>query len=58
MMRWITTIFLLGAISLHAQDTQVQWLSGTDKDHTATWQFFCTAGRRSGEWTTIQVPSN
>lgn len=37
--------------------TQVQYLSGTDKDNTVAWDFFCTAGRKSGAWTTIQVPS-
>ncbi|HEX8429611.1 glycoside hydrolase family 2 protein [Hymenobacter sp.] len=36
---------------------QVQYLSGTDNTHTATWDFYCTGGRRSGVWTTIQVPS-
>lgn len=51
-------IMLLANTNLQAQETQCQWLSGTDKDNTVSWQFFCTAGRRSGEWTTIQVPSN
>jgi beta-galactosidase/beta-glucuronidase len=37
--------------------TQIQYLSGTDKDHTVEWEFFCTAGRNSGTWSTIQVPS-
>ncbi|SHK77567.1 glycoside hydrolase family 2 protein [Hymenobacter psychrotolerans] len=36
---------------------QVQYLSGPDNTRTATWDFFCTGGRRSGSWTTIQVPS-
>ncbi len=36
---------------------EVQYLSGTDKDHTVTWDFFCTDGRRSGSWQTIEVPS-
>lgn len=36
---------------------EVQYLSGTDKDHTVTWDFFCTGGRRSGSWQTIEVPS-
>lgn len=49
----------VGAIPvLHAQETQLQWLSGTDKDHTVSWQFFCTEGRQSGKWTSIPVPSN
>ena len=41
-----------------AQETIVQYLSGTDKDHTVNWDFFCTKGAKSGRWTTIPVPSN
>ncbi|WP_375435991.1 glycoside hydrolase family 2 protein [uncultured Hymenobacter sp.] len=37
---------------------QVHYLSGTDNIHTKTWDFYCTGGRRSGAWTTIQVPSS
>ena len=37
--------------------TQIQYLSGTDKDNTVLWEFFCTGGRNSGYWTTIPVPS-
>ncbi|MFK8162890.1 MAG: glycoside hydrolase family 2 protein [Lewinella sp.] len=37
--------------------TSIEYLSGTDNDHTVDWEFYCTAGRRSKEWTTIQVPS-
>ena len=43
---------------LYAQDTQYQYLSGTDKDHTVLWDFYCTGGRQSGKWTKIAVPSN
>ncbi|MDR3712258.1 MAG: glycoside hydrolase family 2 TIM barrel-domain containing protein [Puia sp.] len=39
------------------QTTVIKYLSGTDKDHTVLWDFFCTAGRNSGKWTTIPVPS-
>lgn len=41
------------------QDTQTQtlYLSGKDKDHQVEWQFFCSDGARSGEWSTIRVPS-
>jgi hypothetical protein len=38
-------------------DKEIRYLSGTDGLHTETWEFFCTGGRRSGEWTTIEVPS-
>lgn len=41
----------------HAQETRIHYLSGTDKDHRVDWTFFCTAGRKSGYWTSIPVPS-
>lgn len=41
----------------NAQQKQIQYLSGTDAAHTVQWDFFCTAGRNSGEWKKIQVPS-
>lgn len=40
------------------QETQRQYLSGHSKDDTNPWQFLCTAGAKSGQWTTIPVPSN
>jgi len=43
--------------SLMGQQKQIQYLSGTDAAHTIQWDFFCTAGRNSGEWKKIQVPS-
>ncbi len=42
----------------HAQETVIKYLSGTDKDHTVSWDFFCTTGRNSGRWSKIPVPSN
>jgi Glycosyl hydrolases family 2, TIM barrel domain/Glycosyl hydrolases family 2, sugar binding domain/Glycosyl hydrolases family 2/Beta galactosidase small chain len=48
-----------GLLSLaNAQATKIVYLSGTDKDHTVAWDFFCTTGRNSGHWDKIQVPSN
>lgn len=41
-----------------AQQTQKIYLSGTDKDHTVQWDFFCNKGMNSGRWTKIAVPSN
>ena len=54
------TVLLLLSITglLSAQQTEIRYLSGTDKDHTVTWDFFCTNGMNSGKWSTIQVPSN
>ncbi len=62
-MKWIKTVCLLinslfAFICLSAQETTVQWLSGTDKDHTVNWDFLCTTGRNSGRWSKIPVPSN
>ncbi|MBC7416990.1 MAG: glycoside hydrolase family 2, partial [Pedobacter sp.] len=52
-------LFLLSlCLSVFSQETTVQYLSGTDKDHTVLWDFYCTAGRKSGEWAKIPVPSN
>lgn len=42
---------------VNAQQKQIQYLSGTDTKHTVQWDFFCTAGRNSGEWKKIAVPS-
>jgi len=54
--------FLIGLVQLSSllawsQQKQIQYLSGTDAAHTVQWDFFCTAGRNSGEWKKIQVPS-
>lgn len=35
-----------------------QYLSGTSAADTRTWDFWVTAGRKSGAWTTIEVPSH
>jgi len=55
----ILTALLLGSTGeLFAQNTtQIKYLSGTGKDHTVDWSFFCSEGRQSGEWTKIAVPS-
>jgi hypothetical protein len=54
------TVCLVSTTPLHAatDTTQIQYLSGTDKDHTVPWQFFMTGGGRSNNvLTTIPVPS-
>lgn len=40
-----------------AQQKQTLFLSGTGNNNTVAWDFYCTGGRNSGHWTTIQVPS-
>lgn len=47
-----------GYSTVSGQETIVQYLSGTDKDHTVQWGFFCTGGMNSGQWKKIAVPSN
>jgi hypothetical protein len=51
-------LLLLICINAFSQETVVKYLSGTDKDHTLQWDFYCTDGRKSGNWTKIPVPSN
>lgn len=50
-------LFLLAAGSAVAATNETQYLSGTDKDHTVPWEFRVSAGRNSGFWTNIPVPS-
>lgn len=54
-------LFILNPIDVFSGTVphkQVQYLSGKDNKHTVTWEFFCTGGRKSGYWTTIEVPSH
>ena len=51
-------LILLILTEVSGQETQIFYLSGTGKDIMVDWQFYCTAGRQSGKWTTIPVPSN
>jgi hypothetical protein len=46
------------SVSVIAQETQRQYLSGHDKDDAIPWNFFCTGGAQSGYWTNLVVPSN
>jgi len=43
---------------LQQSATQTLFLSGKGNDDPIKWDFFCTAGRNSGKWTKIGVPSN
>ncbi len=40
-----------------ADPTEVQYLSGTDKDNTVSWNFTVSSGRNAGVASTIPVPS-
>ena len=57
---WVA-LLLATAISNRAaanDKTEVVYLSGRGKDDPVQWEFYCTKGRRSGQWATIGVPSN
>ena len=41
----------------YAQETERQYLSGHGCDDMVQWDFFCSDGRNSGQWTKIGVPS-
>ncbi|MEZ2338084.1 glycoside hydrolase family 2 TIM barrel-domain containing protein [Mucilaginibacter sp. RCC_168] len=51
-------LFCLSISSTKAQQTQYQYLSGTNKDHTVDWDFYINTGQKSGSWSKIAVPSN
>jgi hypothetical protein len=55
----LSALCLMGvfAVKAFAQQSKLVYLSGTDKDHTVNWEFFCTKGMKSGKWTEIPVPS-
>ncbi len=43
----------------HSQEKmQKVYLSGKDNVNTETWDFWCSAGRKSGEWSKIEVPAH
>lgn len=57
-MKYLLINFLLSiSLFLSAQNTEIQYLSGKGADDTRKWEFFCSAGMNSGQWTTIDVPS-
>ncbi|HYU42045.1 MAG TPA: glycoside hydrolase family 2 TIM barrel-domain containing protein, partial [Vicinamibacteria bacterium] len=57
-MAWLTLALGLMLAPAPAPETEIRYLSGHGKDDGVAWEFFCTGGRRSGQWTTIPVPSN
>lgn len=54
---FICILYLLLHNSAFSQKTIIQYLSGTDKDHSVSWDFYCSKGINSGEWSSIAVPS-
>jgi len=53
---FFSIIFLLN-ISVWAQKTEIQFLSGTGLGSEKIWKFNCSEGRSSGKWSKIKVPS-
>jgi hypothetical protein len=53
---FVVQFFFLNCV--FAQKTEIQFLSGHDKDDAIPWKFFCTSGAQSGYWTNLVVPSN
>ena len=53
----LIAVLIVGCWQAQAQQTIIQYLSGTDKDHTVAWDFMITKGMNSGKWMTIPVPS-
>ena len=60
--RFILAVLFFGLMASRGEaqpeTKQIQYLSGTDNENTVTWDFFCTEGRNSGFWSTIEVPSH
>lgn len=57
MLRFLILFFLANVVSLFGNSTDERYLSGSGSDDTQLWDFCCTAGRNSGVWTKIPVPS-
>lgn len=54
---FVIVLLLSCSLSINAQETVKQYLSGPDFEHPVSWEFKCSAGRNSNVWTTIPVPS-
>lgn len=57
MKQLLLILFSLLLIPASAQETETLYLSGSGLGDTKTWQFYCSAGRNSGKWSKIEVPS-
>lgn len=54
---FLTAVCCLLALLADAQKTETLYLSGTGFGQTKTWDFYCSAGQKSGKWAKIEVPS-
>ena len=50
-------VLVLLSLFTNAQQTETVYLSGTGAENTVDWEFYCSEGRKSGQWTSIPVPS-
>ncbi len=51
-------VFTMSIDAVAAESQTIKhYLSGTGSDDTVEWDFFCSAGRKSGSWQKIAVPS-
>lgn len=53
----LLALLLATATAAVAAETESLYLSGHGSDDAQPWDFYCTAGRSSGFWTKIPVPS-
>ncbi|APZ45569.1 beta-galactosidase [Polaribacter reichenbachii] len=54
----IQIVFWVGNIYAQKETKTIKkYLTGTDKDNTLEWDFFCSDGMKSGKWDKIAVPS-
>jgi hypothetical protein len=52
------TMIILGFLTITAQKTEIQYLSGLDKDNLVQWDFMVNNGMNKDKWSKIGVPSN
>jgi hypothetical protein len=52
------SLLFTGSLAITAQKTEIQYLSGTDKDHMVQWDFLINNGMNRDKWSKIGVPSN
>lgn len=57
MIKKMQLLVLFAVLGVGASAERV-YLSGKGPSDAVAWDFLCSEGRRSGEWTTIPVPSN
>jgi hypothetical protein len=55
---FVLFLFSYGLPRLCAQNTQIVYLCGQDKDRTVNWEFYVNTVHKNGDWYKIPVPSN